>query len=64
MEKKKFLRAEHAHAKCNQIIIPVNGTIKVEIFNLKRIKKIYILSDKNKKFLIVPSFHFIKISFA
>ena len=61
--KKKSLRAEHAHAKCNQILIPVNGTIKVEIFNLKKIKKIYILSDKNKKFLIVPSFHFIKIKF-
>jgi dTDP-4-dehydrorhamnose 3,5-epimerase-like enzyme len=60
---KKFFRAKHAHKKCNQILIPVNGTIKVEIFNLKKIKKTYVLSDKNKKFLIVPALHFMKIKF-
>ena len=63
MEKKKFPRAKHAHAKCNQILIPVSGTVKIEISNLKKIKKTYILSNKNNKFLIVPSFHFIKIKF-
>jgi dTDP-4-dehydrorhamnose 3,5-epimerase-like enzyme len=61
--KKKIDRADHAHRKCNQILIPVNGKMEVEIFNLKKIKKIFILSDKNKNFLFVPSFHFIRIKF-
>ena len=36
---KKFIRAEHAHRKCNQILIPVNGEVKVEIFNKKKEKR-------------------------
>ena len=27
----KYPRADHAHKKCNQILIPVAGTIKIEI---------------------------------
>ena len=61
--KKKIDRADHAHRKCNQILIPVNGKMEVEIFNLKKIKKTFILSDKNKNFLFVPAFHFIRIKF-
>jgi UDP-2-acetamido-3-amino-2,3-dideoxy-glucuronate N-acetyltransferase len=61
--KKKFIRAEHAHRKCNQILIPVNGKVEVEIFNLKKIKKTFTLSDRNKSFLFIPSFHFIRIKF-
>lgn len=61
--KKKFIRAEHAHRKCNQILIPVNGKVEVEIFNLKKIKKTFTLSDRNKNFLFIPSFHFIRIKF-
>ena len=52
--KTSFARADHAHKKCNQILIPIFGKIKVEITNKKNIKKIYILSLKNKKFLYVP----------
>tara|TARA_Y100000389_G_C16977760_1_gene278767 strand:+ start:13 stop:405 length:393 start_codon:yes stop_codon:yes gene_type:complete len=61
--KKKFIRAEHAHRKCNQILIPVNGKVEVEVFNLKKIKKTFTLSDRNKNFLFIPSFHFIRIKF-
>ena len=61
--KKKIDRADHAHRKCNQILIPVNGKMEVEISNLKKIKKTLILSDKNKNFLFVPTFHFITIKF-
>ena len=60
---KKYLRADHAHKKCNQILIPINGTVKVEVFNLKKNKKIFTLSDKNKKYLFVPTFYYIRIKF-
>ena len=57
------MRADHAHKKCNQVLIPVNGSAKVNIFNLKKVKKTYVINDKNKSFLIIPKFHFIQIKF-
>ena len=60
---KKFMRADHAHRKCNQILIPVNGSAKVNIFNLKKVKKTFIINDKNKNYLMIPKFHFIQIKF-
>ena len=35
--KKKYFRADHAHKKCNQILIPVAGKIEVFILNQKKI---------------------------
>jgi len=32
--KPKFLRAEHAHKKCNQVLIPINGSAKITVYNL------------------------------
>lgn len=61
--KTKYFRANHAHKKCNQILIPINGKIKVEITNLKKIKKICFLSLKNKQFLYVPKKNWIRLSF-
>lgn len=61
--KKKHIRANHAHRKCNQILIPINGTIKIDIFNLKKKKKTFTLSQKNKNYLLVPSFHLMRIKF-
>ena len=61
--KKKFMRADHAHRKCNQILIPVNGSIKINVFNLKKFKKTFTISDKRKSFLLIPKFHFIQIKF-
>ena len=61
--KKKFMRADHAHRKCNQILIPVNGSIKINVFNLKKFKKTFTISDKQKSFLLIPKFHFIQIKF-
>ena len=60
---KKYFRADHAHKKCNQILIPISGTVKIEVFNLKKNKKTFTLSDKNKKYLFVPTFYYIKIKF-
>ena len=34
--KKKYFRADHAHKKCNQILIPVAGKIEVLILNQKK----------------------------
>ena len=28
---KKYFRADHAHKKCNQILVPVSGKIEVQI---------------------------------
>ena len=36
---KKYFRADHAHKKCNQILIPINGKIEVTITTLKNKKK-------------------------
>ena len=32
---KKYYRANHAHKKCNQILIPLYGKIQVDIINKK-----------------------------
>ena len=60
---KEYPRADHAHKKCNQILIPIAGTIKIEITNKKNKKTNFVLSHQNKKFLIVPKYHWIKIKF-
>ena len=57
------MRADHAHKKCNQILIPVNGSAKVNIYNLKKKKKTFILNGKNRHYLIIPKFNFIQIKF-
>lgn len=59
----KFMRADHAHRKCNQVLIPVNGSVKITVFNQKKTKKTFIINDTNKKFLIIPKFNFIQIKF-
>ncbi len=60
---KKYFRADHAHKKCNQILIPVFGKIEVEITNLKKNKKKFLISHKNNKYLFVPNMHWIKLKF-
>ena len=59
--KKNRLRGDHAHKKCTQIFIPLNGKIKLEI--LKKKKKIFKLSNKDQHALIVPPFNWCKIRF-
>ena len=61
--KKKYFRADHAHKKCNQILIPVAGKIEVFIMNQKKIKKKFILSLENNKYLFVPKKHWIRLKF-
>ncbi len=61
--KKKYFRADHAHKKCNQILIPVAGKIEVFILNQKKIKKKFILTFENNKYLFVPKKHWIRLKF-
>ena len=60
---KKYFRADHAHKKCNQILIPVNGKTEVSITTLENKKKKFLLNLKNNNFLFVPKFHWIKLKF-
>ena len=60
---KKYLRADHAHKKCNQIIIPIDGLMDIEITTRQNKKLIFKHSKKNCRYLIVPKFHWIKIKF-
>ena len=41
---KKYFRADHAHKKCNQILVPVSGKIEVQITTKKGTKKRFNLS--------------------
>ena len=60
--KSKFFRADHAHKKCSQIIIPLRGKIYVSIKSRKYLKK-YTLEVNKKKCLMVPPYNWIKINF-
>tara|TARA_B100001109_G_C18792469_1_gene440769 strand:+ start:148 stop:594 length:447 start_codon:yes stop_codon:yes gene_type:complete len=60
----KCLRADHAHYKCNQIFIPVKGSMNVNITTKKGKIFKFLISEKNKKFLFVPNYHWVKIKFA
>ena len=60
--KKKYLRADHAHEKCSQILIPIIGKIKVTTY-CNKIKKIFILSPKKGKALKVSLHTWINIKF-
>ncbi len=58
----KFFRADHAHKKCSQIIIPLRGKIYISIKSRKYFKK-FTLELKRRKCLLVPPYNWIKINF-
>ena len=59
----KYSRADHAHKKCNQILIPISGKIEVEVTNKKKIQKKFLLTRNNNKYVIIPKEHWIKLKF-
>ncbi len=61
--KLSYLRADHAHKKCNQILVPIFGRLAVEITSRNKKTTKYILSLKNKKMLYVPKGNWIKLKF-
>lgn len=60
--KKKLSRADHAHSKCSQIIIPLKGKIKIKVIS-KSINKTFNLKKSSKKALYIPPYNWIKIFF-
>ena len=61
--KLSYPRADHAHKKCNQILVPIFGRLEVEITSRNKKTTKYILSLKNKKMLYVPKGNWIKLKF-
>ena len=60
--KKNYIRADHAHYKCSQFLIPLCGTIIVNYENKKsKFKKI--LSVKKNNFLMIKPKTWCKIRF-
>ena len=47
MEKKNFIRGDHAHKKCSQFLFPVFGKIKIEYLSSKENGSV--LLDHKKK---------------
>ena len=60
--KKKYIRADHAHYRCSQFLIPLCGTIIVNYENKKgKFKKI--LSFKKNNTLLLKTMNWCKIKF-
>lgn len=60
--KKNYFRADHAHSKCSQIIIPLKGVIKVKVKS-KNFSKIYKLSLDKKKGIFIPPYNWVTLFF-
>jgi len=53
--KKNTFRGDHAHKLCSQLLLCVNGSIKIEtIFHVKKKKTFYISRNKNYALLLPP----------
>lgn len=52
--KKNFIRADHAHYKCSQFLIPLHGTIAVNYKNKKGKFKRILSFKKNNSLLLKP----------
>ncbi len=61
--KKKYFRADHAHKKCKQILIPIRGLIQVDVTTVKKKTKKFLLSHKKNNYLTVPAKHWIRLKF-
>ncbi len=57
--KKKTIRGNHAHKKCDQILVLTNGSAKIKIFK----KKEKIFNLKKNDCIYVPRMHWIQINF-
>mgnify|MGYP006104169769 CR=1 FL=1 len=52
--KKNYFRGDHAHKKCSQILLCLNGSIKIETRYKNFIKKFVISKKKNEALFIPP----------
>jgi hypothetical protein len=60
--KKKYMRADHAHTKCEQILLPGKGIINVTTYRNGR-KKNFILNEKISRGIFIPTKTWIQIKF-
>lgn len=61
---KKFSkRAYHAHKFCSQVYVPILGIASVTVINKKNKIKKLLLSETNRKILLVPKLHWTEIIF-
>ena len=51
--RKKYKRGDHAHKKCSQVFIPINGKIKINM-KYRKTEKNVLLSDNRPRSLFVP----------
>ena len=60
--KKKYFRADHAHSKCSQIIIPLKGKIQVKIKS-RNYNRTFNLTIDKRKALYIPPYNWVTIFF-
>ena len=51
--KKKYKRGDHAHKKCSQVFIPINGKFKINM-KYRKIEKSILLNANRSRSLFVP----------
>ena len=58
---KNFIRGQHAHKKCTQIIIQIDGETEIVIINKKKYK--FNLNSTQNKILRIPPMNWVNITF-
>ena len=58
---KNFIRGQHAHKKCTQIIIQIDGETEIVIINKKKYK--FNLNSTQNRILRIPPMNWLNITF-
>ena len=58
---KNFIRGQHAHKKCTQIIIQIDGETEIAIINKKKYK--FKLNSTQNRILRIPPMNWVNITF-
>ena len=58
---KNFIRGQHAHKKCTQIILQIDGEIEIIVINQKKYK--FKLKSTQNKILRIPPMNWVNITF-
>ena len=52
--KKKYKRGDHAHKKCSQVFIPINGKIKINMKYRKTEKNVLLSANRSRSLFVPP----------
>ena len=58
---KNFIRGQHAHKKCTQIILQIDGEIEIIVINKKKYK--FKLKSTQNRILRIPPMNWVNITF-